>query len=782
MEKKTRSKKAATEDQEPKAPGSAAAAGIQTRLEEKPISAVFEPDDTERVVQTYIEKRLTDMIDWRTSLNIESRWKEADEEYVPHELDFGTVRKRFETDQDSGLRSRMVPVGDVTQQWRSATSAPTLLAKIQTAIGIIVDNQPEADLVPLVKKFAATTDLAYSLWKRNWTVSNAKENLKLLIFDLFKYGWCVQTTYPRTVKYDKRVLVSADTENPENDRYENRQITWFNDVTRERLDPYRTWIDELAKPYDPFSMNESYFEKDFSYDQFMVELGKYPNAKFVKRDSYFKRQGDKKRNRRQDSHVEDMKRKDVVTVGFFESRHKDLYTIYIPKDKIPLYTSPLPNDDGYLSISHTLHVLRRADLPYGVSLWEIIRQNKQLYDKMKNMTMDQLVLSIMKFGMHTGTNTQLGDGLMEIVPGQSRQITGSNGSAKDAVTWMEIPGPGQDAWKGLEALQNMMDDDSGISPTLEGEVTGKTLGEVLHAKEAALKRLKTPLENIAWLIEQDAYVTLSWMSQIYPIPTVMEFADLTELVAFERENDMNRSALFGTYQQDDNGQPVPGANGQQAVGAPYTAHYLPQLALHLEDSDGKLVQSKESQFFQIGTGQGQIAPSKLKWRGIFKVIPRSIIDSSQELVKATKMEVFNMIVPLLQFPPELVARPISQMLKVVEEDPEDWLPDSFIQYLKTGQAPPQPGQPGQPGGAPGQPPGGQGGQPAPAGAPGQPPTPPGPGGAPGGPAMPQPGGPTIQGSTGMTAPQAATIVPGSSMPNITQLAGGKPGGVFGRRL
>jgi hypothetical protein len=44
------------------------------------------------------------------------------------------------------------------------------------------------------------------------------------------------------------------------------------------------------------------------------------------------------------------------------------------------------------------------------------RQNKTLYDKMKNMTMDQLVLSIMKFGFFSGTNTALGDGKIEIVP------------------------------------------------------------------------------------------------------------------------------------------------------------------------------------------------------------------------------------------------------------------------------------------------------------------------------------------------------------------------------
>jgi hypothetical protein len=115
-------KKAAAKQEPPKPEATAAAAGIQQRLKKPVIRKTFEPNDTERKVVEYMDQRITDMIDWRESLGIEKKWKEADEEYIPHELDFGTTRKRFETDQDTGLRSRMVPVGDVTQQWRSAAS------------------------------------------------------------------------------------------------------------------------------------------------------------------------------------------------------------------------------------------------------------------------------------------------------------------------------------------------------------------------------------------------------------------------------------------------------------------------------------------------------------------------------------------------------------------------------------------------------------------------------------------------------------------------------------
>lgn len=729
--------------------GQTAKATVTERLDEQSKIKTYEPSKEEKIISTYIEKRVGEMIDFRKGLKIETRWKEADEEYIPHEIDVSSTRRRFETDQDTGLRSRMVPVGDASDNWRSTASAPTLLAKIQTAVSLMVDRMPEAELVATLKKYEKTTELAYALWKRNWQITHAREKLKVIVFDLIKYGWKPQRTYPRIVKYPKRVLIEKDVENPENNRYEEKELTWFNDIDREPLDPYRTWIDEMTRPYDQFSMNEGYFEKDYSYDQFKTEFGDYENFDCVPRNSLMLREDANKKGTRDKTNEDQKMRQDIVTVGFFESRHKDLYSIYIPAKKIVLYHSPLPNDDGYLSITHTLWILRKGDSPYGISLWEIIRSNKQLYDKMKNMTMDQLVLSIMKFGFYSGTSANLGDGKIAIVPGQARQVTSASG--KPEVNWMEIPGPGQEAWKGLEALDNMIDSDSGITDTLEGEVTGKTLGEVLHAKEAALKRMKTPLDNVAWLLDQDAYLTLSWMSQVYAIPMVKEFTDVAEMMAYEKENEIERSELFGTTQDDG------------AVGAPFSAHYLPQLALHLEDREGKLFQSKKSKFFQVGMDKkkGQIAPADLKWRGIFKVRPRSIIDQSQELVKASKMELSNMLVPLLQFPPELVARACEQMIKVNEEDPKDWLPDTFLDFLEGKKPAPKPMAPD-----------------------GKPPMPP-PEGAAGAP--PAPAGNTMQSATG-TGPNtgAPTIVPpaqtGQTGPTLQDVMKGKGQGVFNRKL
>lgn len=635
---------------------------MQIKNLEKPVvNKTYVPDKEEQILQTFVSKRRDQMQEYRRSLGIEKEWNEADIEYIPHELEFGTPRKRFETDQDTGLRSRMVPIGDQSQNWRSNSSATTLLEKIQTAFSIVIDQNPEAMLTALSRKYEDTTQLAYSLWKRNWAITDGKEVLKLVVFDLLKYGWGIGRSYPRKISYKKDILVEYDSEHPENNKYESKDITWFNDVAKQRLSPYRTWIDENTKPYDVYSKNDEYFELDFSYDEAKTEFGYYKNFEYVKPDSKIEYEYEK----RPDTSTENTKnlseRTDIVTIGFYNNRAKDLSVCWVPKDKIILHKCPLPNDDGMLSTWDTPWILRSADSPYGISLWKIIKQDKELYDKYNNMTADQLVLSIMKFGFHTGTSGVLGDGIINIVPGQSKQIT--NGKFE----WMEIPGPGKEAFEGLKYQKDAMDKSSGVTPTMEGDVTGKTLGEIQLAREAALKRMKVPIDNIAWALEQDAYLTLSWMKQVYSTPEVKEFANEGEIRAYENSLGIVHNEV---YQDTD---PLTGLPT-----GPMTATFLPELSLHLEDRNGKLYESEKSKFFQVGK---DIKPEQLNWKGIFKVIPRSIVGTSEVILKQTKTEMANMLIPLFVQPVELVGKAAMQILKVNEEDPLDWLPEAWLQFL-----------------------------------------------------------------------------------------------------
>jgi hypothetical protein len=660
-----------TIDEAPTKPESESVKSISKKkaddLEKKETPPMYQGTKSEQKIAKFVSKRAKEMKEYRKSLGIEKRWKEADVEYVPQELPMTVQGKRFETDQQTGIRSRLVPIGDESQNWRSDNSDPMLLNKIQIALSVIIDQNPEAMLVALNKRFEERNALMYALWKRNWEITNAKEILKLFAFNLMKYGWAVGRSYPKVVKYNKKVLVSKDPTDPSKDKYDKKEIEWFNDVAKENMDPWKTWIDENTKPYDYYSMNECYYEVDYTYDQAKIEFEQYANFKTIGKSAKVPAAVDANNPNRTANDSE--MRQDIITFGFYENRLKDLYVIYVPQKKIVLHTSPLPNDDGMLSLWQSMWILRDAKLPYGVSLWEIIRQDKQLYDKMVNMTMDQLVLSIMKMFFYTGTTGLAGtdnDGKIKIEPGVGKQIL--NGDIK----WSDIPGPGEESWTGLGFLKQKLDDNSGVSPAIEGKhpTSGKkpTTTERLQATEAAMKRLVVPLANIAEAIEQDAYITLSWMSQVYTTPDIVKFDSPEELKKYEEESGFDHTQMFKTDEEPDKVQ----------------ATYYPQLSLHMEDRDGNMFESKDSHFFQLGK---DIKLGYLKWKGIFKVIPKSILAPSSEIDKQVKLQLFNILVPLLAGDPKIFYKSAKQIIKINEEDEEDWLPDTWIQQAQQEEAP-----------------------------------------------------------------------------------------------
>ena len=249
-------------------------------VEEKTPKA-YVPSDIDAKTIKYLSPRIVELKEFRKNQLIEKDWKEADDEYIPSKLEIAET-KRFETDRDTGLRSRMVKINSDKDSWRSDISNPVLLTKIQTAMAIIIDRNPEAILTALTKKYEKTTALANSIWKRNWEITKSKELIKLLTFDCAKYGWAVARTFPQIIKYNKKVLTSTDKVNK---TYENKELVLFNDVNKMRLDPKRVWIDEMTMPYNELSMNDVYYELDYSYDTAKVEFGQYPNFEFVGRSA-----------------------------------------------------------------------------------------------------------------------------------------------------------------------------------------------------------------------------------------------------------------------------------------------------------------------------------------------------------------------------------------------------------------------------------------------------------------------------------------------------------------
>src|SRR3990167_4582363 len=307
-------------------------------LKQEPIvSKAYSPTGTEYDIQQYLMKRISVLKDTKkkilNNINFEDIMREADREYQPEFLSSKNrgTRSQVIIDESKGLRS--APSGiplDEQDNWRSNVSEPTLLVKIQTALSILVDRNPVAILKAAQERYKQNTAFYKAIYNRGWKLGKAKRQLKLFIFDLAKYGWAVGRTYPRLVKVEGEILESLDRENPEKSKYRKTSIVRYNGVMREKLDPYRTWIDDMANLTDEFYLHDWYFEKDYDKDSFKTEFEQYVNFDKVQ---YGGRYTEAEHEANDDVNEETKNRDDIVTVGFYESDSKDLYCIFIPKQK-----------------------------------------------------------------------------------------------------------------------------------------------------------------------------------------------------------------------------------------------------------------------------------------------------------------------------------------------------------------------------------------------------------------------------------------------------------------
>ena len=594
--------------------------------------------------------------------------KDADREYIPHNLrENKSSSVMLVQDEIKGLRgSRVVPIGNEDADWRSDVSEPTLLSKVNTALSILMAQNPDATFKALNDKFKKNTYFAYSLWKRSWVVAKSINQLKLIVFDLAKYGWAIGRTYPRYIARKGEVLIEVNDDHPEKNKYEEVNIVQYNDVYRERLDPHKTWIDDMANLMDPFSTNDWYYEKDYSWDAFQTEFGDYANIKYVKKG------GVVKGNDEEDGNDATEMRDDIITVGFYESISKDLYAIRVPSQEVTLYYSPLPNNKKKLSCWWTIWNIRDPRTPYGIGLYEIMKNDKVLYDRMKNMTVDQLVMAIYPMLFFSGAGGMTNDNTFSISPATIKQK--APGTQIDQVD-IKYDTRG---WEAIEKIREQMDDTTGITPTLQGQTEAKTLGQSLQDKEGALKKLSIPLGNISSMIGEEAYISLCWMKQIYSIPEIRKFASEEDIQAYVDETGKLAQNILPTKTDPTTGAPLE-----------VQADFFPQLEMSMENRDGELIESKENQFFNVGT---DIELSYLDWEGMIEVKTDSMLSPTPELERQRKMELFNLLQPVIaQIAMAIkedvdlaiaLAKPAIQLLETQNEKPKLWLPDELIRAME----------------------------------------------------------------------------------------------------
>ena len=596
---------------------------------------------------TFVKARIHDLQEFRKQkhygTDLEILWAEADSSYVPHRL--GTKGKRsVSVDEDKGWRGALVNLG--SSNWQSDIAQTNPYTKVQTALSILVDRNPSGVFLPASKKYTATTELIKQLYQRSWEYAKSKNQLKLFIYNLAKYGWACARTYPLRITRKVKVLTEYNQEEPEKSVYEEKQITEFNDIFRENLDPWNVWIDDMTRPSNQFSMRDWCWRKVYAKDSAEEEFGKYARFKYVQGGGITT----DKVTQQNDSNKQ-FKERELVEVLFYENRLKDLFMVII--NGVPVVIEPLPISDAKgikkLSLWQAYWTLRNSESPFGVGIYEAIRYDQKMLDRIRNMTIDQLTLSIYKMFFYTGTQLLQETGDIKITPGVGKQVL----NPKD-INWLEIPGPGQDAWLGIERFKKDIDESSGISDTLEGTITGKTAFEIAQAKEAALKRIKSPLDNVLEALDTEAYITISLIQILYSIPETYKIADPVLINDYLKEVGSDPDL----YERDLEGN--------------FSAKVYPEFPLQLEeDEGGNLIETGKTQFFRV-------KPHLMQWEGIVNVKAQSILTGSKQVDKALELEMYNILIPLLLNPPEIYGKVAKGLVRLYDKDPRDILPDSWI--------------------------------------------------------------------------------------------------------
>lgn len=617
--------------------------------ESKTPKSFNEKDLTEQELTdfTYVKQRIEGLRNYRTSQengDIESIWADADKDYVPHRLR-GRTKKRIVTDESKGWRGALVNLGE--SNWQSDISQPNPYIKIQIALSILVDQNPEGVFSASSKKFTATTELMRQLYKRSWETAKSKNQLKLFVFNLAKYGWATARTYPLRITRKVRALIEFNQENPDNSVYEEKEVIEFNDIFRKNLNPWNVWLDDMALPDHQFSIRDWAWREVYSMDSFKEEFGSWKRADLVQPGGVTTETLNTKSATSEKQFIQ----KDLVEVYFYENRLKDLFMVIA--NGIPVIISPLPISDSKglkkLSLWQTYWNLRSATCPFGIGIYEAMRYDQNLIDRIRNMTIDQLTLSIYKMFFYQGTQSLQETGDIRITPGVGKQVLDPKN-----INWLQIPGPGNEAWNGLDKFEQDMDKASGITDPLLGTVTGKTAFEIAQAKEAALKRLKNPLENITEALNTEAYITVSLSQILYSIPEVYKISDPLLIEEYLKEIESEPQL----YERDEEGS--------------FKAKIFPEFPLNLDkDDQGNLIETKETQFFRV-------MPNSLNWEGVINIKSQSVLTSSQQLEKTLTMEMYQMIIPLLAQPPQLYEKVVKDIIKLYDRDPKDILPESWI--------------------------------------------------------------------------------------------------------
>lgn len=522
------------------------------------------------------------------------------------------LRKKLKKWNDSYVPHRFNKPG--LAKWQSDIAKNIAFTKIQTALAVLIEQLPNFQFFQRTDQDKPLIPLWKALLDYIGDVGKSMVQLKKFFFNLAKDGTAVGQAY---WKYDTREVKFETSYDKEKDKseYRTETIEDFNNPYWAVLERKDVYLDERATSWNPTDehpvrdwFKRVVYDKDSFKTRFPKE--KYPNAEFCKTGGDVKT-GDK-----------DTIEKTMIVIGkdqyevlFYENKPKDEFSILC--NGVLLRDRPLPYKHKQLSIFGAKWFERPDDID-GIGICEAIENDEAMLDNLSNSTVDEVNLMVKRV-LIISKGEELDDEDLELKPNMILRLRDPS-----VAKWLEKSGLGAEPFNQQGIIKGDMDEKTGISKELLGGMAQRkqTATETAINREAGLRRLKSPLENVEDAMENKERLMIGLTKQIYSIPTYKEI-DEEGIETLRYKN----------------------------------------VRVPLEAKKGEFVTSPEEQVMEI-------KPADLMNEPDIKIKHMSMMRISKALVKQETMQFYSLIG---SHPYIDTYKAVRNLCEVWEEDPDDWL-------------------------------------------------------------------------------------------------------------
>lgn len=502
------------------------------------------------------------------------------------------------------------------QDWMSNNSIPMIFAKIDTALSVIVGKNPEVEITSRKKEFDKKTKVLTALYDCSWDKGHGRQQLIKFVYSCLKYGFAIGREYHRYKTDEVEDIIGYDPDTLKHITKKSKR-TVHNEAYFECLDIRKCWFDNRAKPYDEDSMRDWFWEVELDFSTFKKDFPKerYLDAEFVKPSG-------SARDNRDKADIQDSVAGDKVVLKFYENKEDKEFII--TDGIVIIYRGILVN--GELSCVTAMWRIRNEATIYGVSVCEILENDQELTDKLVNMIMNQTLLSISATGFYGGPGN-ITDKDMSLSPKLQKLI------GAEKIVFPKIPSVDIVALKIVEMLGNDADEKSGITKSLTGELIGKTLGEAVLNKEAGLKRLSLPLQNIEFALERQARLRIDNLQRIYSKPVTSKV--IIDSLGYLIDEKLWQEYLAERAQMGESPQLTQMFPQDNQTGALYRNFYKEERLPLEKTPEGETMASEQDKWMEI-------TPSEISGEYDVKIRAFSTVPMSKALEEARAMEDFQM--------------------------------------------------------------------------------------------------------------------------------------------